>query len=171
MDVVEENEPFKWVFLLLPSPQSFLGLVTLLSYPAIYELVGNQDLPNKAEYSLREVPICIIVSNLLLTFPCYRSYLWRLIVKKQFDRKKKWYRKKETHLKTDLLTHGISVSELPANGIFDPGHLTVAISMGVNTTLALPKERDLAQITCVWMIFWWLIMSLVTPMLLSYWLG
>ncbi|XP_070273682.1 protein broad-minded isoform X1 [Myotis yumanensis] len=40
--------------------KSFLGLVTLLSYPAIYELVGNQDLPNKAEYSLREVPTCII---------------------------------------------------------------------------------------------------------------
>ncbi|XP_036104213.1 protein broad-minded isoform X2 [Molossus molossus] len=40
--------------------KSFLALVTLLSYPAIYELVGNQDLPNKAEYSLREVPTCII---------------------------------------------------------------------------------------------------------------
>lgn len=53
-------------------PQSFLGLVTLLSYPAIYELVGNQDLPNKAEYSLREVPTCIIVSNFILTFSFYR---------------------------------------------------------------------------------------------------
>ncbi|KAM7137179.1 protein broad-minded isoform 3-T4 [Molossus nigricans] len=40
--------------------KSFLALVTLLSYPAIYELVGNQGLPNKAEYSLREVPTCII---------------------------------------------------------------------------------------------------------------
>ncbi|XP_016068121.1 PREDICTED: protein broad-minded [Miniopterus natalensis] len=40
--------------------KSFLALVTLLSYPAIYELVGNQDLPNKAEYSLREVPTCVI---------------------------------------------------------------------------------------------------------------
>nr|XP_036849418.1 protein broad-minded isoform X1 [Manis javanica]XP_036849427.1 protein broad-minded isoform X1 [Manis javanica] len=44
-----------------PSCQkSFLGLVNLLSYPAIYELVGKQGLPNKAEYSLREVPTCII---------------------------------------------------------------------------------------------------------------
>ncbi|XP_062953804.1 protein broad-minded isoform X2 [Cynocephalus volans] len=40
--------------------KSFLALVNLLSYPAVYELVGNQDLPNKAEYSLREVPTCII---------------------------------------------------------------------------------------------------------------
>ncbi|XP_045044659.2 protein broad-minded [Desmodus rotundus] len=40
--------------------KSFLALVNFLSYPAIYELVGNQDLPNKAEYSLREVPTCII---------------------------------------------------------------------------------------------------------------
>ncbi|XP_019490139.1 PREDICTED: protein broad-minded-like, partial [Hipposideros armiger] len=40
--------------------KSFLALVNLLSYPAVYELVGNQDLPNKAEYSLREVPTCVI---------------------------------------------------------------------------------------------------------------
>ncbi|XP_045861917.1 protein broad-minded isoform X2 [Meles meles] len=40
--------------------KSFLGLVNLLPYPAVYELVGNQDLPNKAEYSLREVPTCVI---------------------------------------------------------------------------------------------------------------
>ncbi|XP_045699747.1 protein broad-minded [Phyllostomus hastatus] len=40
--------------------KSFLALVNFLSYPAVYELVGNQDLPNKAEYSLREVPTCII---------------------------------------------------------------------------------------------------------------
>uniref|UniRef100_A0A8C9AKX6 Protein broad-minded n=1 Tax=Prolemur simus TaxID=1328070 RepID=A0A8C9AKX6_PROSS len=40
--------------------QSFLALVNLLSYPVVYELVGNQDLPNKAEYSLREVPTCVI---------------------------------------------------------------------------------------------------------------
>ncbi|KAG8510925.1 Protein broad-minded, partial [Galemys pyrenaicus] len=39
--------------------KSFLALVNLLSYPAVYELVGNQDLPNKAEYSLREVPTCV----------------------------------------------------------------------------------------------------------------
>uniref|UniRef100_A0A8C7BNC9 Protein broad-minded n=1 Tax=Neovison vison TaxID=452646 RepID=A0A8C7BNC9_NEOVI len=39
--------------------KSFLGLVNLLPYPAVY-LVGNQDLPNKAEYSLREVPTCVI---------------------------------------------------------------------------------------------------------------
>ncbi|OBS64223.1 hypothetical protein A6R68_07238, partial [Neotoma lepida] len=41
-------------------PKSFLALVNLLSYPAVYELTGNQELPNKAEYSLREVPTCII---------------------------------------------------------------------------------------------------------------
>ncbi|XP_045654529.1 protein broad-minded isoform X2 [Ursus americanus] len=40
--------------------KSFLGLVNLLPYPAVYELVGNQDLPNKAEYSLREVPTCVV---------------------------------------------------------------------------------------------------------------
>uniref|UniRef100_H0WJ01 Protein broad-minded n=2 Tax=Otolemur garnettii TaxID=30611 RepID=H0WJ01_OTOGA len=40
--------------------KSFLALVNLLSYPAVYELAGNQDLPNKAEYSLREVPTCVI---------------------------------------------------------------------------------------------------------------
>nr|XP_035974897.1 protein broad-minded isoform X3 [Halichoerus grypus] len=40
--------------------KSFLALVNLLPYPAVYELVGNQDLPNKAEYSLREVPTCVI---------------------------------------------------------------------------------------------------------------
>ncbi|XP_027704418.1 protein broad-minded isoform X2 [Vombatus ursinus] len=40
--------------------KSFLALVNLLSYPAVYELIGNQDIPNKSEYSLREVPTCII---------------------------------------------------------------------------------------------------------------
>ncbi|XP_037699195.1 protein broad-minded isoform X2 [Choloepus didactylus] len=40
--------------------KSFLALVNLLSYPAIYELVGNQNLPIKTEYSLREVPACVI---------------------------------------------------------------------------------------------------------------
>ncbi|XP_036901737.1 protein broad-minded [Sturnira hondurensis] len=40
--------------------KSFLALVNFLSCPAIYELAGNQDLPNKAEYSFREVPTCII---------------------------------------------------------------------------------------------------------------
>ncbi|XP_037376213.1 protein broad-minded isoform X2 [Talpa occidentalis] len=40
--------------------KSFLALVNLLSYLTVYELVGNQDLPNKAEYSLREVPTCVI---------------------------------------------------------------------------------------------------------------
>nr|XP_058163322.1 protein broad-minded isoform X1 [Dasypus novemcinctus] len=40
--------------------KSFIALVNLLSYPAVYELVGNRELPNKAEYSLREVPTCII---------------------------------------------------------------------------------------------------------------
>nr|XP_010963791.1 protein broad-minded isoform X1 [Camelus bactrianus]XP_045380413.1 protein broad-minded isoform X1 [Camelus bactrianus] len=40
--------------------KSFLALVNLLSYPAVYELAGNQGLPNRAEYSLREVPTCIV---------------------------------------------------------------------------------------------------------------
>lgn len=40
--------------------KSFLALLNLLSYPAVYELVSSQDLPNKEEYSLREVPTCII---------------------------------------------------------------------------------------------------------------
>ncbi|XP_068841329.1 protein broad-minded isoform X2 [Capricornis sumatraensis] len=40
--------------------KSFLALVNLLSYPAVFELVGNQNLPNKTEYSLREVPTSII---------------------------------------------------------------------------------------------------------------
>ncbi|XP_073645636.1 protein broad-minded isoform X5 [Tursiops truncatus] len=40
--------------------KSFLALVNLLSYPAVYELVGNQGLPNKEEYSLREVPTRVI---------------------------------------------------------------------------------------------------------------
>ncbi|XP_039727381.1 protein broad-minded isoform X1 [Pteropus medius] len=40
--------------------KSFLALVNLLSYPAFYELIGNQDLPNKTEYSLREVPTGVI---------------------------------------------------------------------------------------------------------------
>lgn len=56
-----------------PLLQSFLALVNLLSYPAVYELTGNQELPNKAEYSLREVPACIIVScflSIVLFPPC-----------------------------------------------------------------------------------------------------
>ncbi|XP_019393516.1 PREDICTED: protein broad-minded [Crocodylus porosus] len=40
--------------------KSFLALVNLLSYPAIYELIGNQDIPNKPEYSFREIPTSII---------------------------------------------------------------------------------------------------------------
>ncbi|XP_069462707.1 protein broad-minded isoform X2 [Ambystoma mexicanum] len=41
--------------------KSFLALVNLLSsYPAVYELIGSQDLPNRTEYSLREVPTGII---------------------------------------------------------------------------------------------------------------
>ncbi|XP_008834019.3 protein broad-minded, partial [Nannospalax galili] len=40
--------------------KSFVALVNLLSFPAVLELTSNQDLPNKAEYSLREVPTCII---------------------------------------------------------------------------------------------------------------
>ncbi|XP_060609239.2 protein broad-minded isoform X1 [Anolis sagrei] len=40
--------------------KSFLALIKLLSYPAVYELIGNQEIPNKLEYSLREVPTDII---------------------------------------------------------------------------------------------------------------
>lgn len=40
--------------------------------PAVYELVGNQDLPNKTEYSLREVPMAVIVSHFILIFPFYK---------------------------------------------------------------------------------------------------
>ncbi|XP_061479706.1 protein broad-minded isoform X2 [Rhineura floridana] len=40
--------------------KSFLALINLLSYPAVYELIGDQEIPNKPEYSLREVPTDII---------------------------------------------------------------------------------------------------------------
>nr|XP_028579121.1 protein broad-minded [Podarcis muralis] len=40
--------------------KSFLALINLLSYPAVYELIGDQAIPNKPEYSLREVPTDII---------------------------------------------------------------------------------------------------------------
>ncbi|XP_042312959.1 protein broad-minded [Sceloporus undulatus] len=40
--------------------KSFLALINLLSYPAVYELIGNQEIPNKPKYSLREVPTDII---------------------------------------------------------------------------------------------------------------
>lgn len=44
-------------------PQSFLSLVNLLSSPhAVWELLGHQPLPNKAEYNLREMPISLTVS-------------------------------------------------------------------------------------------------------------
>lgn len=43
--------------------QSFLALVNVLySSYAVWELLGQQQLPNKAEYSLREMPVSIIVS-------------------------------------------------------------------------------------------------------------
>ncbi|XP_048348015.1 protein broad-minded isoform X2 [Sphaerodactylus townsendi] len=38
----------------------FLALINLLSYPTAYELIGQQVIPNKPEYSLREVPTGII---------------------------------------------------------------------------------------------------------------
>ncbi|XP_077156848.1 protein broad-minded isoform X2 [Paroedura picta] len=38
----------------------FLALINLLSFPAAYELIGQQLIPNKSEYSLREVPAGII---------------------------------------------------------------------------------------------------------------
>uniref|UniRef100_A0A8C5RQS6 TBC1 domain family member 32 n=1 Tax=Laticauda laticaudata TaxID=8630 RepID=A0A8C5RQS6_LATLA len=38
----------------------FLALINLLSCPAVYELIGDQEIPNKAEYSLREVPTDVV---------------------------------------------------------------------------------------------------------------
>uniref|UniRef100_A0A452GKM9 Protein broad-minded n=1 Tax=Gopherus agassizii TaxID=38772 RepID=A0A452GKM9_9SAUR len=48
--------------------KSFLALVNLLSYPAIYELIGDQEIPNKPEYSLREVPTNItdVIDRLII---------------------------------------------------------------------------------------------------------
>uniref|UniRef100_A0A8C5F1A7 Protein broad-minded n=1 Tax=Gopherus evgoodei TaxID=1825980 RepID=A0A8C5F1A7_9SAUR len=48
--------------------KSFLALVNLLSYPAIYELIGDQEIPNKSEYSLREVPTNItdVIDRLII---------------------------------------------------------------------------------------------------------
>ncbi|NXG50618.1 BROMI protein, partial [Psilopogon haemacephalus] len=44
-----------------PSCQkSFLSLINLLTYPAVFELLSKQDIPNKPTYSLREVPTGII---------------------------------------------------------------------------------------------------------------
>ncbi|KFU90712.1 Protein broad-minded, partial [Chaetura pelagica] len=40
--------------------KSFLSLVNLLTYPAVFELLNKQDIPNKPMYSLREVPTGII---------------------------------------------------------------------------------------------------------------
>lgn len=40
--------------------KSFLAMVNLSSYPAVYELLGKQVLPSKNEYSLREVPSCFV---------------------------------------------------------------------------------------------------------------
>ncbi|KAL8186460.1 UNVERIFIED_CONTAM: hypothetical protein K2H54_071199 [Gekko kuhli] len=41
----------------------FLALINLLSFPAVYELIGQQLIPNKPGYSLREVPTGIITSE------------------------------------------------------------------------------------------------------------
>ncbi|NXP09457.1 BROMI protein, partial [Thinocorus orbignyianus] len=40
--------------------RSFLSLINLLTYPAVFELLSKQDIPNKPTYSLREVPTDII---------------------------------------------------------------------------------------------------------------
>ncbi|KAM5164077.1 protein broad-minded isoform 3-T3 [Mantella aurantiaca] len=40
--------------------KSFLAMVNLASYPAVYELLGMEVLPSKIEYSLREVPSCFV---------------------------------------------------------------------------------------------------------------
>ncbi|XP_013372112.1 PREDICTED: protein broad-minded isoform X4 [Chinchilla lanigera] len=48
--------------------KAFLALVSLLSSPAAYELLGLRDLPNRAEYSLREVPAGVtdIIDRLII---------------------------------------------------------------------------------------------------------
>ncbi|XP_013814533.1 protein broad-minded isoform X3 [Apteryx mantelli] len=40
--------------------KSFLSLINLLTYPAVFELLSKQDMPNKPVYSLREIPTDII---------------------------------------------------------------------------------------------------------------
>ncbi|XP_009643489.1 protein broad-minded [Egretta garzetta] len=40
--------------------KSFLTLINLLTYPAVFELLSKRDIPNKPMYSLREVPTDII---------------------------------------------------------------------------------------------------------------
>ncbi|NXC44048.1 BROMI protein, partial [Penelope pileata] len=40
--------------------KSFLSLINLLTYPAVFELLSKQDIPNKPMYSHREVPTDII---------------------------------------------------------------------------------------------------------------
>uniref|UniRef100_A0A8B9FFS5 Protein broad-minded n=1 Tax=Amazona collaria TaxID=241587 RepID=A0A8B9FFS5_9PSIT len=40
--------------------KSFLSLINLLTYPAVFELLSKQDTPNKPVYSFREVPTDII---------------------------------------------------------------------------------------------------------------
>ncbi|NXA47081.1 BROMI protein, partial [Nothocercus julius] len=40
--------------------KSFLSLINLLTYPAVFELLNKQDIPNKPMYSLREIPTDII---------------------------------------------------------------------------------------------------------------
>ncbi|XP_005433974.2 protein broad-minded [Falco cherrug] len=40
--------------------KSFLSLINMLTYPAVFELLSERDIPNKPKYSLREVPADII---------------------------------------------------------------------------------------------------------------
>ncbi|XP_062426912.1 protein broad-minded [Rhea pennata] len=40
--------------------KSFLSLINLLTYPAVFELLSKQDMPNRPLYSLREIPTDII---------------------------------------------------------------------------------------------------------------
>ncbi|XP_074943636.1 protein broad-minded isoform X5 [Phalacrocorax aristotelis] len=48
--------------------KSFLSLTNFLTYPAVFELLSKQDLPNKPIYSLREVPTDItdIIDRLII---------------------------------------------------------------------------------------------------------
>ncbi|KAJ6655237.1 hypothetical protein lerEdw1_005581 [Lerista edwardsae] len=76
--------------------KSFLALINLLSYPAVYELIGDQEIPNKPEYSLREVPTDIIdiIDRLIIVntdakihslFNYEQSHIFGLRRKEQFS--------------------------------------------------------------------------------------
>lgn len=59
-----KNTNFHWDIIIYPlSPQSFLSMVNLLSSSqSVWELLDQQPLANKSQYSLREMPTSIPVS-------------------------------------------------------------------------------------------------------------